>query len=215
MSARPALSRERIVGAAVAVADRGGLEAVSMRQVGRELGVEAMSLYHHLRGKDDLLDALADWAFAEITLPASGRPWRAEMVSRTSSARDVLRAHPWALGLLESRRNPGPALLRHHDAVLGCLRTQGFSVVLAAHAYSVLDSYVFGFVLTELNLPMEPGEDTEEFAAEIELLGEDYPHLVEMIGEMVVGRGYAYADEFTYGLDLVLDAIADRLAREG
>ncbi len=213
MSARPALTRDRIVAAAVAVADRGGLTTLSMRSVGRELGVEAMSLYHHLRSKEELLDALADWAFAAITLPRIGQSWRPEMTTRMSSARDVLREHPWALGLLESRRNPGPALLRHHDAVLGCLRHQGFSVVLAAHAFSVLDSYVYGFVLTELNLPMEPGEDTDEFAAELGLLREDYPHLVEMIEEHVVGRDYAYADEFDYGLDLVLDGIAERLAR--
>lgn len=212
MPARPPLSRERIITAAVAVADRGGLDAVSMRHVGRELGVEAMSLYHHLRGKEELLDALADWAFAAMRLPVIGSPWRSEMASRTSSVRDVLRAHPWALGLLESRRNPGPALLRHHDAMLGCLRTEGFSVVLAAHAFSVLDAYVFGFVLTELNLPMDPGEDTEEFAMELGILGDDYPHLVEMIGEMVVGRDYTYADEFDYGLDLILDGLAGRLA---
>lgn len=209
--ARPALSRELIVSAAVAVADRGGLAAVSMRNVGRELGVEAMSLYHHLRGKEDLLDALADWAFAQITLPDPELPWRVAISTRTSSARDVLRRHPWTLGLLESRRHPGPALLRHHDAVLGCLRRHGFSVALAAHAYSVIDAYVFGFVLTELNLPMEPGESTEAFAAELGQLGDDYPHLVEMITEQVVGRDYAYADEFDYGLELILDGLAQRL----
>lgn len=209
--ARPALSRELIVSAAVAVADRGGLAAVSMRNVGRELGVEAMSLYHHLRGKGDLLDALADWAFAQITLPDPELSWRTAMSTRTSSARDVLRRHPWTLGLLESRRHPGPALLRHHDAVLGCLRRHGFSVALAAHAYSVIDAYVFGFVLTELNLPMEPGESTEAFAAELGQLGDDYPHLVEMITEQVVGRDYAYADEFDYGLELILDGLTERL----
>ena len=214
MTARPALSRERIVTAAVAVADRGGFAAVSMRNVGRELGVEAMSLYHHLRGKEELLDALADWAFAAIRLPRpsvrGGPRWRPAPPPRATSCA----ATRGPLGLLESRRNPGPALLRHHDAVLGCLRTQGFSVVLAAHAFSVLDAYVFGFVLTELNLPMEPGEDTEEFAAELGMLGTDYPHLVEMISEMVVGRDYAYADEFTYGLELILDGLAERLAHE-
>lgn len=215
MPARPALSRERIVTAAVAVADHGGLAGVSMRSVGRELGVEAMSLYHHLSGKEELLDALADWAFAAIRLPVVGQPWRAEVAARTSSAREVLRAHPWSLGLLESRRNPGLAVLRHHDAMLGCLRAGGFSVTLAAHAFSVLDAYVYGFVLTELNLPMEPGEDTADFAGELGLLTSDFPHLVEMIAEKVVGRDYAYADEFDYGLELILDGLAARLAREG
>lgn len=214
MPQRPALSRERIVAAAVAVADRGGLGGVSMRSVGRELGVEAMSLYHHLAGKEELLDALADWAFTRIRLPEVGGPWRAEVAARTASARDVLLAHPWALGLLESRRDPGPAVLRHHDAMLGCLRSAGFSVALAGHAFSVLDAYVFGFVLTELNLPMEPGESTEEFAASLGELASAYPHLAEMVTEQVAGHDYAYADEFDYGLELILDGLAARLAAQ-
>ena len=155
---RPALTRDRVVDAAVRVADRGGLAHVSMRNVGRELGVEAMSLYHHVAGKDALLDALADRVYGEIALPAPDLPWRPAMADRAASARAVLAAHPWALGLIESRRDPGPALLRHHDTVLGCLRRNGFSVALAAHAFSVIDAYVYGFVLTEVNLPFSPGE---------------------------------------------------------
>lgn len=213
MPARPALTRDRIVDAAVTVADRGGLGAVSMRSVGREVGAEAMSLYHHLRGKEELLDALADWAFSRIRVPRPDQPWRPAMRTRAASARAVLFAHPWALGLLESRRRPGPALLHHHDAVLGCLRTAGFSVVLASHAYSVLDAYVYGFVLTELNLPMEGGEDAMEFAAGLGLAAEDYPHLVETMTEQLAGGTYDYAEEFDYGLDLVLDGLEQRLAR--
>jgi AcrR family transcriptional regulator len=211
--ARPALSRDRIVDAAVAVADRGGLTAVSMRSVGREAGAEAMSLYHHLRGKEELLDALADWAFSRIALPGADQPWRAAMRDRAASARAVLVAHPWALGLLESRRHPGPVLLRHHDAVLGCLRAAGFPVVLASHAYSVLDAYVYGFVLTELNLPMEAGEDAQEFAAGLALAADDYPHLVETMAVQLSGGTYDYAAEFDWGLDLVLDGLEERLAR--
>ncbi len=124
----------------------------------------------------------------------------------------MLVAHPWALGLLESRRHPGPALLRHHDAVLGCLRGAGFPVELAAHAYSVLDAYVYGFVLTELNLPMEAGEDAQEFAAGLALAADDYPHLVEMMAVQLSGGTYDYADEFDYGLDLVLDGLEERLS---
>jgi AcrR family transcriptional regulator len=213
MPTRAALTRDRIVDAAVAVADRGGSGAVSMRSVGREVGAEAMSLYHHLSGKDELLDALADWAFGRIVLPAPDQPWRAAMADRAASARAVLVAHPWALGLLESRRHPGPALLHHHDAVLGCLRGAGFTVVLASHAFSVLDAYVYGFVLTELNLPMEGGEEAEEFATGLGLAAEDYPHLVEMMTEQVLGGDYSYAAEFDYGLDLVLDGLEERLAR--
>ena len=211
MAARAALSHDRIVEAASRVADARGLAGVSMRSVGRELGVEAMSLYHHVAGKDALLDALADWIFTRIALPAPHDPWRPAMAARAASARTVLSAHPWALGLLESRRNPGPALLRHHDAVLGSLRRGGFSVALAAHAYSVIDAYVYGFVLTEVNLPFEASEGAEEFVAALGLVSEEYPHLAEMIGEHVRGREYAYADEFGYGLDLILDGLGERL----
>lgn len=215
MSARPALSRERIVDAAVQVADRGGLAQVSMRNVGRELGVEAMSLYHHIKGKDELLDALADWVFSRIRLPGLDDPWRPAMAARAASARVTLAGHPWALGLVESRRGPAPALLRHHDTVLGCLRRNGFSVALAAHAFSAIDAYVYGFVLTELNLPFDSDSDSgaEELVGDLRqfMPADEYPYLTEMIAEQVIGRDYTYAPEFEYGLDLVLDGLEDRL----
>jgi AcrR family transcriptional regulator len=213
MARRPALNQDRIVDAAVRVADRGGANQVSMRNVGKELGVEAMSLYHHLAGKDALIDALADWIFTQIRLPESSQPWRSAMAGRAASARDTLSQHPWALGLIESRRSPGPALLRHHNAVLGCLRHNGFPIALAAHAFSALDAYVYGFVVTELNLPINSGETAEEFVDEIrEMLPADtYPHLVEMITDQVVGKDYAYAGEFEFGLDLILDSLERHL----
>ena len=212
MARRPALTVERIVDAAVAVADRGGLAAVSMRHVGAELGVEAMSLYHHIRGKEALLDLLADWIFAQIELPTIEKPWRAEMVLRAESARAVLSAHSWALGLTESRSNPGPALLRHHDTILGCLRYNGFPVALATSTFSAIDSYVHGFVLTELSVPIETAEDTEQFVETLQLPAREYPHMAEMFVELVVGARYTYADEFAFGLDLILDALEVRLA---
>jgi AcrR family transcriptional regulator len=213
MPRRAPLDRQRIVEAAVRVADRGGITAVSMRNVGKELGVEAMSLYHHLDGKDALLDALVDWVFSQIDLPAGDAPWRSAMTGRAESARAVLAAHPWALGLIESRRSPGPALLRHHDRVLECLRRNGFSVALAAHAFSAIDAYVYGFVLTEVNLPFEAGEGAEDFVAEVRsLLPEsEYPYLVEQLTEQVVGRDYAYGDEFGFGLALILDGLERHL----
>lgn len=211
---RPALSRGLVVDAAAAVADRAGLAGVSMRSVARELGVEAMSLYHHVEGKDALLDELADWVFERVRVPVVGGAWRSEMQARARSARDVLAAHPWGLGLIESRRSPGPALLRHHDAVLGCLRSAGFDIALAAHAFSVLDAYVYGFVLTEVNLPFEPGESAEHFVDQLGPLRETHPHLAEMVASQVIGRDYRYGDEFEPGLDLVLDGLEARLARE-
>ena len=212
---RPPLSTQRVVDAASRVADEAGLAGVSMRSVGRELGVEAMSLYHHVANKDALLDGLADWVFARIATPSTDGPWRSEMHTRAHSAREVLSAHPWGLGLIESRRSPGPATLRHHDAVLGCLRSAGFTVALAAHAFSVLDAYVFGFVLTEVNLPFEPGEATDEFVDGLGLVADEHPHLAEMVAEQITGRSYSYAAEFGYGLELVLDGVESRFLTRG
>lgn len=203
---RPPLSADRVVDAASRVADASGLAGVSMRSVGRKLGVEAMSLYHHVASKDALLDGLADWVFAQITTPTIGAPWRGEMEARARSARAVLAAHPWGLGLLESRRSAGPATFGHHDAVLGCLRTDGFTVALAAHAFSVLDAYTFGFVLTEVNLPFEPGT-ADEFIDEIAAALADRPWMAELVAERITGKDYAYGDEFEHGLTLVLDGI--------
>lgn len=210
---RTPLTPDRVIDAASRVADASGLTGVSMRSIGRELGVEAMSLYHHVANKDALLDALADWVFARIHTPVVGHPWRTEMETRARSARTVLRDHPWGLGLIESRRNPGSATLRHHDQVLGCLRSDGFSVALAGHAFSVLDAYVYGFVLTEVNLPFEVGEAPDDFVAGLELMASDHPHLAEMVATQVAGRDYSYGDEFDPGLELVLDGIERRLLR--
>src|SRR5439155_16688533 len=152
------LSRQRVLETAIRLADHGGLESLSMRKLGQELGVEAMALYYHFANKDEVLDGIVDLVFSEIELPAVGRDWKAPTRRRAISLRDVLARHRWAIGLMESRRNPGPANLRHHDAVLGSLRASGFSVEMTAHAYSVLDGYIYGFALTKTNLPFETSE---------------------------------------------------------
>lgn len=208
---RAPLSRESVIEAAVRVADAIGLSSVSMRTVAREAGVEAMSLYHHVKGKDDLLDELADWVYTTITLPSPDRPWRAAMTERADSTRAAITTHPWALGLIGSRRNPGPALIGHHEATLGCLRANGFDVRLTLHAMSVLDAYVYGFTLSELNLPMEHGESEEEFAQTLGLTAEAYPHIAEVMTEQVRGKDYSFADEFGYGLALILDGLESRV----
>lgn len=215
MSRRPALSAERIVEAAVRVADRGGLTALSMRNVAKELDVEAMSLYHHVANKETLLDALVEWAFARIERPEVGEPWRAQMVRRAHSARSVLSAHPWALGLLESRL-PGPSLMAHHESVLACLRADGFSLELAAHAFSALDAYVHGFVLTEVNLPFAADGDVDGFAAQVDELlpAEQYPNMAELLHTRVMGQDYDYGGEFGFGLDLILDRLGDHVLSE-
>lgn len=209
MGRRPALTRERVLEAAVSVADEGGIERVTMRSVGRALGVEAMSLYHHVASKDALLDALVEQIFTRIELPDPTAPWRAAMIDRAGSARSVLAAHPWALGLIESRRAPADSLLEHHEAVLATLHRGGFSIALAAHAFSAIDAYVYGFVLTETNLPFEAGEDAAELAADMtqSLDLTRYPHLSALIETQVSGGAYDYGDEFSFGLDLLLDRL--------
>ena len=205
---RAALTRERILQAAISLADRDGIESLSMRKLGQELGVEAMSLYNHVRNKIDMLDGMVDLVFGEIDLPANGVDWRTAMRKRAISAREVLLRHPWAIGLMESRATPGPATLRHHDAVLASLRTAGFSVDLAAHAYSILDGYIYGFTLTELTLPFRNSEVAEVAESIMEgFRPGEYPYLAEMAVDRAMKPGYNYGDEFEYGLDLILDGI--------
>jgi AcrR family transcriptional regulator len=206
---RAALTRERVLRAAISLADRDGIESLSMRKLGQELGVEAMSLYNHVRNKVDMLDGMVDVVFSEIDLPADAMDWRTAMRQRATSARQALLRHPWAIGLMESRATPGPATLRHHDAVLGSLRKAGFSVDLAAHAYSILDGYIYGFTLTELTLPFrKPGEVAEVAGNILEgFRNGEYPYLAEMAIDRAMKPGYNYGDEFEYGLDLILDGI--------
>jgi AcrR family transcriptional regulator len=206
---RPTLSRDRVLKAAITLADRDGIESLSMRKLGHKLGVEAMSLYNHVRNKEDMLDGMVDVVFSEIDLPPGGVDWRTAMRQRAISVHKVLLRHAWANGLMESRTTPGPANLRHHDAVLESLRGAGLSVEMAAHAYSILDGYIYGFTLTESTLPFRnPGEVAE--VAENIMEGfrpGEYPHLAEMAMDRAMKPGYNYGDEFEYGLDLILDGI--------
>ncbi len=199
--------------AAIRVADRGGVEAITMRRVAQELGVEAMSLYHHVPNKDAILDGVVDAVFAAIELPDTGcDDWRDAIRARARSARTVLSRHSWALGLMDSRRNPGPATLRHHDAVLGVLREAGFPLPMAAHAVSLVDSYIGGFVLQEANLPVTTPHDVVEVAGSIleQLPAAELPYLTEMIVDHALQPGYDHTSEFGYGLDLILDALEAR-----
>jgi AcrR family transcriptional regulator len=206
---RVPLSRERVLRAAVALADGSGLESLTMRRLGEAVGVEAMSLYNHVANKGDLLDGMVDLVFSEIHLPEPGVDWRTAMRRRAASARRALSRHPWAIGLMESRTSPGPATLRHHDAVLASLRRGGFSIELAAHAFSALDSYVYGFALQEASLPFDTAEETAEVAQMIlgQLPADEYPYLAELTIEHVLQPGYDYGDEFEFGLDLILDGL--------
>jgi AcrR family transcriptional regulator len=209
---RAPLSKERVLRSALKVADRDGIQAVSMRRLGQELGVEAMSLYNHVRNKEEILDGLVDVMFSEIDTPSGDVDWVTAMRRRAISARQVLKRHPWALGLMESRSRPGPANLRHHDSVLAALRKAGFSVEMAAHAYSLLDSYIYGFTLNELSLPLDTHEAVAGVAEQIleENPAGAYPYLAEMAADIVTKPDYDYGDEFEFGLDLILDGLTER-----
>ncbi len=217
---RAPLSRDRVLEAAVAFADENGIESLSMRKLGEALGVEAMSLYNHIANKAQLLDGMVDVVFGEIDLPSveadTRLDWRTAMRCRAVSARQALRRHPWAIGLMESRTTPGSATLRHHDAVLGCLRTAGFSIELTAHAYSLLDSYIYGFALQEATLPFDSGDETAAVAKEImgQMPPDAYPYLTEFAVEHVLKPGYDYGDEFEIGLEYILDGLGRAAAAE-
>jgi len=204
-----------VLRAAVAHADAGGLEGLTMRQLAEILGVAPMALYRHVANKDDLIDAMVDVVFSEIGVPPGGGDWKSAMRRRAIAVRDALSRHRWAVGLMESRRRPGPANLRHHDAVIGRLRAAGFSIEMTAHAYSLLDSYIYGFALTKTNLPFDTREEVADVAETMlePFPVNEYPNLVEFIGEHVMKPGYDYGDEFGYGLELILDGL--ELARGG
>ena len=205
---REPLTRERVLQAAIKLADQGGIEALSMRKLGQELGVEAMAVYYHFANKAEVVDGLVDLVFSEIEPPSAGGDWKAAMRQRAISLRDVLLRHRWAIGLMESRLHPGPASLGHHDAVLGSLRAAGFSIEMAVHAYSLLDSYIYGFALTMLNLPFEDSDEVAEVARSMlePFHAEEYPNMVAII-EHAMQPGYDFGDEFEYGLDLILDGL--------
>jgi AcrR family transcriptional regulator len=206
---RTPLTRERVLQTAVRRADEGGIASLSMRKLGQELGVEAMALYHHFANKDDLVDGMVDLVFGEIELPPSSRDWRTAMRQRAIGVRNALLRHRWAVGLMESRRRPGPANLRHHDAAIGSLRAGGFDIGMAAHAYSVLDSYIYGFALTKMNLPFETSDDVADVAQSMlePFPPDEYPHMLEILTDHVMKPGYDYGEEFEYGLDLILDGL--------
>src|SRR4051812_40360922 len=213
-SGRGRLSRERVLRAAVGLADSAGLEGLTMRRLGQHLGVEAMSLYKHVANKEDLLDGMVDLVFAQIELPSPDSGWRIAMRERAVSARAALVAHPWATPLMQSRTAPGRATLHHHDTVIGTLRGAGFSVELTAHAFSALDAYIYGFALQQRSLPFDTLEEAQEVGRQMfaRMPPGAYPHLTELAVEHILQPGYDYGAEFEYGLDLVLDGL-DRALR--
>jgi AcrR family transcriptional regulator len=203
------LTRARVLQAALALADEAGIDALTMRSTSERLGSEPMSLYRHVRNKEDMLDGLIDLVFGEVELPRSTSDWKRAMRQRAIAVRKVLSRHPWALALVESRVQPGPENLRHHDWVLGVLRRAGFSGALATHAYNTLDSYIYGFVLQERNLPFKNAAELAEIGPMMlrQIPADVYPNLRAIAEELIAAR-FDYGKEFEYGLDLILDALA-------
>ncbi|MFK0009117.1 TetR/AcrR family transcriptional regulator [Paenarthrobacter sp. NPDC090520] len=206
---RPELSRGKVLQKALELADNEGIAALSIRSLAQSMGTKPMSLYYYVASKDEILDGLVDLVFDEIHTPEAGGEWKEQMRTRAHSAREVLRRHPWAIGLLESRKAPGPATLKHHEATLATLRAAGFTVQLTARAYSLLDSYIYGFALQEAALPIAGGEPMADVASPImeRFATGEYPHMVEIATELVMQPGYDYGDEFSHGLELILDAL--------
>jgi AcrR family transcriptional regulator len=210
---RVPLTRERLLSGAIAVADTGGLAALTIRSLAEELGVKPMTLYHHVANKEEILDGMIDAVFGEIALPPPDVGWRSAIRERAVSARRVLRRHPWAIALMDSRRSPGPATLRHHEAVIGTLRRGGFPIEVVGHAYSLLDSYTYGFAVQETALPMDADDAPLMVEVFLEQLDRDtYPNLADLATEFASGSAGDDVDEFEVGLDLVLDSLERLLA---
>ncbi len=211
---RPPLNRERVLLAAIALADQGGFESLTMRRLANEVGVEAMSLYNHVASKGDLLDGMVDLVFAEIDPPSTDADWKTAMRNRGISTREALGRHRWAIGLMEGRTSYGPANLSLHNAVLGCLRGAGFSMEMTVHAYSMQDAYIYGFALQERDMSSESPDDfaaqAQQQMHDYQAVLRDYPHSAEVVGGHIAKVGYDYATEFLFGLDLILESL-DRL----
>lgn len=208
---RPGLTRALITEVALALADAGGVERLSMRALARELGVEAMSLYNHIRNKDDLLDAVVDAVVGRIDLPRIGQDWQGELRRRAQSMRAVFLAHPWAPPLIVGRINVGPNMLALNDATLGCLHAAGFSYVQADHAMNALDSLIYGFHLLERGMPVEPEGYAEAASAHLPAIDPArHPHFCAL-GQMVAEGSYDGVNHLDFGLNLMLEALAAQL----
>ena len=206
---RTPLSRERVLVAAVDLADRGGLEAVSMRKLGLELGVEAMALYRHVRNKDDLLDGIVDAVVAEIDTRSIDGDWKATLRRRVLAARQVMLRHPWAPRVIEEQATAGPATLAYMESVLAIILDGGFSLDLAHHALHVLGSRVLGFN-QDLFDDKNEAAPTPEMAAMIARSMADYPRISELARAVSHEGGLGGCDddvEFAFGLDLILDGL--------
>jgi AcrR family transcriptional regulator len=207
---RTPLNASRVLAGAVALADKVGIEAFTIRKLAAELDVKPMTIYHHIANKEAILDGMVDIVFGEIDLPPTDTDWKTAIRQRSHSARAVLAQHPWATPLMESRTTPGAATLGHHEAVIGCFRRGGFTIAMTAHAYALIDNYIYGFALQAAHLPATGGDEMADLAETIiePLPTDKYPHLIELTTEHILQPGYDFGDEFNFGLELILDGLA-------
>lgn len=211
MDAEPApqmpLSRERVLRAALVLADRDGIEALSMRKLAGELGIKAMSLYNHVENKNDILDGITDLVVSEIESPDLGTDWKTAMRRRANSAHEVLLRHPWATMEIVSRVNIGSAMLTYINATLGCLHQAGFSLEMADRAWNAIDSHIYGFTLQELNFPFETAEYAEVARHYLYLVPADkYPYMNYLTHKIIDGS-YNGVHDFNFGLELILNGL--------
>lgn len=206
---RQTLTRERVVQGAVELADEIGIEALTIRKLAEALGTKPMTIYHHVPSKDEIVDGMVEIVFSEIATPPEDEDWKPAMRIRCVSAREVINRHRWAAPLMESRTSPGPENLGHHEAVLACLRRGGLSWQMTAHAYAVLDAFVYGFAFQEATLPSQMDGEFVEVAQDIAAAfdPESFPHLVGFTVNHVFQPGYEFGDSFAFGLDLILDGL--------
>jgi AcrR family transcriptional regulator len=201
------LNRELVLRTALRLADRGGIEALSMRKIAQELGVQAMSLYNHVENKDDIIDGIVDMVVSEIEVPDLDVDWKTAMRRRSISAHTVLLRHPWSTMPLVARVNVGVAMLRYVDATLGCLREAGFSFRMADYAWNAIDSHIYGFTLQELNFPFEQADYGKAAQQGLALIPADkYPYLNQLTHQVIDGD-YNGIHNFEFGLELILNGL--------
>jgi AcrR family transcriptional regulator len=201
------LTKDRVLQTAIKFADKNGIESLSMRKLGQLLGVEAMSLYNHVKNKDEILDGIVDMVATEIEVPSAGGDWKMAIRWRAISAHEVLMRHPWATMLIVSRPNIGPAMLRYVEATIGCLLEAGFSYAALDHVWNAIDSYVYGFTLEKLNFPFQPEEYAKVAKAFLpQIPADEFPYLNGMAQEVIAGNQDDLHD-LRFGLDLILDGL--------
>ena len=217
---RTPLTKERVLRAAVALADEDGIESLSMRKLAQELGVEAMSLYNHVANKEDILDGMVGVIVSEIHAPSTGADWKTIIRQRAIAAREVLKRHPWAPGVIESRTNAPPTMIRFIDSTLGIFREGGFSIDLAHHALHAMGSRLLGFTQELFESDDADQGPAETAAIFLRQMAGEYPNIAEMLMEIshdkgsIVGPGCDDQFEFEFGLELMLDGLERLLDRE-